>query len=503
MNVEWLLGSASVIVLSILTTKYLVQRKSDKSIAEYNSVAEAIAKSKETLNTIEKETTQVKTNLTILQTETKDLQELRKNADSHEERLAMTKLALSEINAAINQAHTENELQSLVLKEVMSKLDLYSRLEEFVDYGLYEEPAYLFETSERYAVEIRKIREQQKNIIKQKKAVSVPNNLMLWSKSAGDAPNSFIKKIIEGQSKLLILAFNLECDILINKVTPSNLDRTLERIEKVAANLEKCVADWHCGFSSDYVILKYDECTLQYQFQLRKKEEKEEQTLIKEQMREEQKAIREYEKALSEAEKEEKLYQNLLSKAREELLKASDEERILAKIKISELEEKLAEAEQREKRAKSLAEITRRGYVYVISNIGSFGDDVYKIGMTRRLDPMDRVKELGDASVPFRFDVHAIIYAEDAPALETSLHRKFKNCRVNAVNFRKEFFYVGLNDIKNAVVELTGGEIDFKLTVLAEEYYETLRLRGERSFSKGLQGNSPLNNEDQRGFVLN
>jgi hypothetical protein len=155
-------------------------------------------------------------------------------------------------------------------------------------------------------------------------------------------------------------------------------------------------------------------------------------------------------RAVAEAEKEEKMYRDLLARAREELGKASEEERLAAEQRIADLEQQLAEAKAKEQRAKSMAEMTRRGHVYVISNIGSFGEIVYKIGLTRRLDPMERVKELGDASVPFSFDVHALIYTEDAPALEAALHREFTDRRVNAVNLRKEFFKTDLASIKEA-----------------------------------------------------
>ena len=114
----------------------------------------------------------------------------------------------------------------------------------------------------------------------------------------------------------------------------------------------------------------------------------------------------------------------------------------------------------------------------ILSNIGSFGENVYKIGLTRRLEPEERVRELGDASVPFPFDIHAMIYAENAPELETSLHREFTASRVNAVNFRKEFFRTDLESIKNAVERIAGTEAEFKMTILAEEYYETRRLQG-------------------------
>ena len=174
-----------------------------------------------------------------------------------------------------------------------------------------------------------------------------------------------------------------------------------------------------------------------------------------------------------------------MNKAREELLKASESERAFAEQRIAELEQQLLEAEMKEARAKSMAEQTRKGHVYVISNIGSFGEDVYKIGLTRRLDPMDRVKELGDASVPFSFDVHAMIYSDDAPALEATLHREFREHRVNAVNLRKEFFQVDLLSIKDAVDTIVDIDADFKMTALAEEYYESLRLQAvEPEFDK-------------------
>ena len=158
------------------------------------------------------------------------------------------------------------------------------------------------------------------------------------------------------------------------------------------------------------------------------------------------------------------------------LAQANEQERSEMEQRIAILEQQLAEAEAKEERAKSMAEQTRKGHVYVISNIGSFGEDVYKIGLTRRLEPMDRVKELGDASVPFPFDVHAMIYTDDAPALETALHREFHSQRVNAINLRKEFFNVDLEEIKDAVEKIAGVDAEFKMTALAEDYYESLRL---------------------------
>lgn len=207
-------------------------------------------------------------------------------------------------------------------------------------------------------------------------------------------------------------------------------------------------------------------------------EEKEEQRRIKEQLREEEKARREYEKAIKDAEKEEKTIQQAIDKATKELMLAGEEQRLALEQKIAELQIKYDEAELKNQRAISMAQQTRSGHVYVISNIGSFGEDVYKIGMTRRLEPLDRVRELGDASVPFSFDVHAMIYSDDAPSLEKKLHKKFNSNQVNKVNSRKEFFNVGMKEIKKTIEEMN---INAHWTMFAEakEYRESLALAEE------------------------
>jgi hypothetical protein len=136
------------------------------------------------------------------------------------------------------------------------------------------------------------------------------------------------------------------------------------------------------------------------------------------------------------------------------------------------MRQELIEAEARNERAKSMAQQTRAGHVYIISNRGSFGDQVFKIGMTRRLEPLDRIKELSDASVPFSFDVHAMIYSDDAPTLEHDLHTHFDDLRLNKVNFRKEFFRVPLDQVRGFVTE-RGLQASFTLLAQAREYHET------------------------------
>lgn len=201
--------------------------------------------------------------------------------------------------------------------------------------------------------------------------------------------------------------------------------------------------------------------------------EREEQRRIQDQIREEEKARRDYERAMQEAAKEEETIRKAMEKAQAEAANASAQERAKFEARLQELSQKLAEAEAKNQRALSMAQQTRSGHVYIISNIGSFGDDVLKIGMTRRLEPEDRVKELGDASVPFSFDVHAMIRSDDAPALERLLHEEFDKYRVNKVNYRKEFFRMPIHLLREFVIEKKL-ESSFTLAAEAREYRETL-----------------------------
>ncbi|HAP9187028.1 TPA: GIY-YIG nuclease family protein, partial [Enterococcus faecium] len=191
-------------------------------------------------------------------------------------------------------------------------------------------------------------------------------------------------------------------------------------------------------------------------------EEKEQQKAIKEQMIEEEKVRREIDREKKRIDKEQRQFNSEISKLIAYMQKANaDVEKELYANKIQELEEKLKELEVIRENVLQRELNTRAGYVYVISNIGSFGEDIYKIGMTRRLEPMDRIKELSSASVPFEFDVHAMIFSEDAPSLETKLHNHFRKQEVNKINQRKEFFKVSLDEIEKVVLENYNGTVTF------------------------------------------
>lgn len=203
--------------------------------------------------------------------------------------------------------------------------------------------------------------------------------------------------------------------------------------------------------------------------------EREEQRRIKEQMREEEKARREYERAIEAAEQEEKIIHRALEQARAEAAVATFEQQATLNATIEELNRKLAEAEAKNQRALSMAQQTRKGTVYVVSNVGSFGNEVFKIGMTRRLEPADRIKELSDASVPFEFDVHAMIACDDAPELEAELHAEFEDLRINKVNYRKEFFRLPVDRLRAAVAN-RAVDVSFTMVAEAREYRESVAL---------------------------
>lgn len=337
-----------------------------------------------------------------------------------------------------------------------------------LSYGLYE-PHFNFDTSERYKIEITTIREKQKALTKAKNAALCEQEWTVGgSKSEG-------KKMTDRTMKLMLRAFNGECDSAVAKVSWNNVVKMRERITQAYDAINKMGEPVYIRITPTYLELKLKEISLAHEYQEKLQAEKEEQRRIREQMREEEKVRREIEKAIEDSIREEQAYQKALEKARREMESAQGTKLETLKAQMAILEEKLKEAEERGRRAQSMAEKTKAGHVYVISNIGSFGENVYKIGLTRRLDPEDRVKELGDASVPFEFDIHAMIYSENAPELETRFHKHFAEKQLNRVNPRKEFFKITLNEIEE-YARVNGLTTEFTKIAEAKEYRETLAI---------------------------
>jgi hypothetical protein len=206
----------------------------------------------------------------------------------------------------------------------------------------------------------------------------------------------------------------------------------------------------------------------------------EEQRALREEMREEEKRRREIEQHMRDAVKEEEMLKSAMAKAQQNVQQANEEQKAKYEQEIEELAEKLKEAEEKNQRAVSMAQQTKHGHVYIISNIGSFGDNVYKIGQTRRLVPQDRIDELSSASVPFEFNIHGMIECEDAPSFEDALHKTFASTRINKMNQRKEFFRVGIKEIRQEIEKLQRHKkVTLKLwteEARAQEWEETRKI---------------------------
>lgn len=271
-------------------------------------------------------------------------------------------------------------------------------------------------------------------------------------------------------------AFNGKVDSILSKVKHDNYGILDQKIKDAYQLVNKNGAAFrNAHILPAYLDARLDELKWAVITQELRKKAADEQRELREKIREEEKARREYERAQKEAAKEEAMLQKALEKAKAMLASANEAQRAKYEAQIAEYAEKLKEAEEKNQRALSMAQQTKRGTVYVISNIGAFGENVYKVGMTRRLDPNDRVRELGDASVPFPFDVHAFIESDDAPTLETALHHDLAMAQMNKVNPKKEFFKVDLSMIKK-LVEDRGLQVNWTMAADAAEYRESLAI---------------------------
>lgn len=392
--------------------------------------------------------------------------ELISNAnDNAVQIIANAEIRAKEIAGSAYEAKEFADTYQAVVKSMKNKIEGYGDEWIVPNRSVLDELAETYEFTDA-GKELQKARELTKSLIKTSKAASCEY-------VEANRRNTAIKFVLD--------AFNGKVDSTLSKIKHNNYGKLSQEIKDAFELVNFNGSAFRSAKITDiYLQARLNELKWGVAVNEIMLEEKEEQRRIKEQLREEEKARREYEKAIKEAEKEEKAIQQAIDKATKELKLAGEEQRIALEQKLAELQIKYEEAEAKNQRAISMAQQTRSGHVYVISNIGSFGENVYKIGMTRRLEPLDRVRELGDASVPFSFDVHAMIYSDDAPSLENHLHKVFNDKQVNKVNSRKEFFNVGIKDIKSTIQEM---RIDAHWTMFAEakEYRESLSIAAERN----------------------
>ena len=372
--------------------------------------------------------------------------------------------ALQTLNAINNQI--------LSLRKTLIETEETALLQSF---GMYT-PHYAYSTSDEYKNRLRQIRQSQKDMIKNGTAV---HGNMNWTVNGS---NSQGQKMVKDMQKLLLRAFNAECDDAVEHVKFNNVEAYQKKITASAEAISKLGTVMQIYIAVPYYQLKIQELYLMHEYQLKKQQEKEEAKEQRARQREEAIVAKELEEARRKLEKEQSHYLNALKTITEQISKTeNEEERLELEKKKAEHEEHLAKLDAEFKEVDYRESNQRAGYVYVISNIGAFGENVYKIGMTRRLDPMERIDELGDASVPFNFDVHAMIFTEDAPGLESALHNAFADRKVNCINQRREFFNVTLDEVKEVIRKNYDKTVEFVDVAPAEQYRESLLIRSGRA----------------------
>ena len=282
--------------------------------------------------------------------------------------------------------------------------------------------------------------------------------------------------------RLMVIALSAELQNVLHNISYGKLDDAIDSIKTItnkyyviATDGNQSIAPTVKKFIGELDYYFQEAVRIEYEYYVQKERAREEQRAIREQMRQEAEERKELERQRKQIEKEESKFHDQIGQLTTQLEQSEDNEKTkLLQARIEELQRQLnSVAEQREKITQ--LQNGKAGNVYVISNIGSFGEDVFKIGMTRRLEPMDRVNELGNASVPFPFDVHSLIFSDDAVSLETKLHHILNEQRVNKVNLRKEFFRVPLDDLEKLVQEIAP-TAEFKRTILAEQYRQSLSI---------------------------
>ena len=386
-------------------------------------------------------------------------EKLRQMEKDKEEEL---RIKLADKEAEINSKDQE-------LKSLQEQLALAKEEDEMQTYGLYE-PHYDFENATAYKEKLDEIKRKQKESVKDKTAAWGNPNMRL----DGDLRKG--QAMINDNIKQIIRTFNTECDGIIRKVKHSNMEASEKRIRKSYETLNKLNERVGVRIQPKYLDLKLEELHLAYEYQVKKQEEKELLAEAREREREEKKLRQKLEKEKNKFNRENNRINNELADAEAKLQAANDEEKAKLQAEIDKLKAALEKNNEEIEKIDKWEETPGAGYVYIISNIGSFGEDVYKIGVTRRDDPEERIRELSNASVPFKYDSHVFIFSEDAYNLESSLHERFDNKRVNKVNRRKEFFNIGIDDVKQIVEENKASVHSFVEEPEAEEYYDSLKM---------------------------
>lgn len=346
-----------------------------------------------------------------------------------------------------------------VLAELESRIVETREINLLQDLGIYDF-SHPLEDALQYKERLNELRTALKTLVKDRAVTGATN----WAVNGNLAKGA---QMVKEQCKLMLRAYNAEADNCVRTVRSHSLDANVSRLERAKSSIEKLGKSMAIAITDDYHQLRLEELKLTADYHVKVANEREAQRELREEAREQEKVEKELQKAREKIEQERGKYQAALAIAME-----SGEPEAIANMQrfVAEAELKLEDIENRQANV-------RTGYVYVISNLGAFGDRIVKIGMTRRLEPTERIRELSGAGVPFLYDTHVLFFSEDAAALETQLHREFESRRVNKVNLRREFFYATPAEVKQAVTRLIGvTTLEFKEESEASEFRHSLSI---------------------------
>ncbi|RYF29179.1 MAG: DUF4041 domain-containing protein [Chloroflexi bacterium] len=428
-----------VIELKVLDELIRVKTNHDTKLNSLSEIKKQYVNTKTDLNNLNTKIAEKTLLNTSLETYVGVLKELAKIKDAYK----ITQAKLKDINDKV--IVTEEEV----------------KMQEVGFYGLDFDVA----TSTEYKTKIIQLQDKQKKMVKDNTACDFATGLTYMGSAAAG------KKLVRQSVKMALWSFNTHCDSVISKVTYRNRDLSERKIRRAFEIINS--NDEVSSINYRYLNLKLEELAETYKFKEQLEHERELLREQREQEREDKKLEQEIARERAKIEKDETHISTEIARLERLLLQERNDKDTL-NAEVSDLEAKLLKLNKRKDEVDYREANAKAGYVYVISNIGAFGEGMLKIGVTRRLEPLERVNELGDASVPFRFDVHALIFSDQAYKLEKALHDRFSKQRVNQVNGRKEFFRVSLDEVRDAIVdEFKGSSVEFHMQPDAKEFRQS------------------------------
>ncbi len=441
------------------------------------------------------------------------IQQIKKEAaEEANKELVEQKAALNRINAEIekkafyiNEIDTlKNEIASLdyKIKGRQEKIDRLISIQKSVNNAVktyFKSSAYQLNDVEELtlpATLIREINDLAPSIMLNLHAMDYKDlrrafkaNEKLIDNTLERYEGRYTTKTNQAIYQLMVIALRAELQNVLYTLTYSKLSDAIESITNItnkylniARSGSQLISPTLARFIGELEPLFIDAVKIEYEYYVKKEAARQEQLELRAKMREEAEERKRLKEQQEQMEKEEQKYTTEIQNIQEQLKESQDDEKTKQLLeKIKELESQLGSLAAKKEEIVNLQN-GKAGYVYVISNLGSFGDDVFKVGMTRRLDPQERVDELGDASVPFKFDVHSFIFSEDAVQLESDLHAALEPNRLNKVNPRKEFFKISLDELES-LVEKYDPTAEFNRTMVAEQYHQSLSMAEENRAS--------------------